>query len=138
MPEVTPHFSERCLYTILENGIHLIVLKQATRQGLDECFEQAAQVYRSASPETPLRLIIDLRAADLPPLFHVARHVTRLRQLTTSQESRRIAFIYAGDSGHAFLHRGIAWLSKPRRNRVQYFPHTQWDRATEWLLSVSA
>jgi hypothetical protein len=138
VPEGRSQFSDRCLYTFLDNGIHLIVLKQATRQALDECFEYAAQVYRSASPEIPLRLIIDLRAADLPPLFHVAHHVVRLRRLTPRSQPRRIAFIYAGDSGHAFLHRGIAWLSKPRRDTVQYFPHTQWDNATEWLLSVRA
>ena len=138
MPEGNPHFSERCLYTVLENGIHLIVLKQATREGLDECFEQAAQVYRSATPETTLRLIIDLRAVDLPPLLHVARHVARLKRITPRPQSRKIAFIYSADSGHAFLHRGIAWISKPRRNTVQYFPHTQWDNAIEWLLSTSA
>jgi hypothetical protein len=138
VPESISHFSERCLYTFLDNGIHLVVLKQANRQALDECFEQVAHIYSSASPETPLRLIIDLRAAELPPLLTVARHVARLKRIAPRHLPRKIAFIYAANSRHSILHRGIAWISRPRRNRVQYFPHTQWDKATEWLLSISA
>ena len=137
MAEGSAHISERCLYTQLENGIHLFVLKQANQQALDECFEQVAILYRSASPETPLRLIIDLRAVDLPPLLRVAFHVVRLKRLTTARQPRKIAFVYSEESRASTLHHGISWVLQPRRYKVRFFPHTQWEMANEWLLEAA-
>jgi hypothetical protein len=136
MPEPVARFSERSMYTFLNSGIHLIVLKQATRQALDECFEYATEIYRNASPGTPLLLIIDLRSAGLPPLLDVARHVLRLRRRVSQQQPRRIAIVYSADRRHSTLHRVIAWMDSRSRDKVRFFPHTQWNKVTRWLLST--
>ena len=134
MPENIPYFSEGCLYTKLQNGIHLVVLKQATRQACDECFEQVALIYQKALPKKPLLIAIDLRSTELPPMLYIARHVARLRGLFPQQTPRKVAFLYSQILMSPVVHLLMILMMFPRRKELRLFTSAQWDEASLWLL----
>src|SRR5690348_3083343 len=95
MPQEIPYFSEGCIYKKLQNGIHLIVLKRATCQACDECFEQVELIYQKALPKKTILIAIDLRTTEMPSMVYIARHVKRLRGLFPQQSPRKVAFLYS-------------------------------------------
>lgn len=136
MSEAGAHFSERCLYTKLENGIHLIVLKQANAEACDECFEQIALVYQKAPPKKPIQIAIDLRSTELPSLLYIARHIMRLRAFYPQQTPRKVAFLYSQVLMHPLAHLLMTLMMAPRRQELRIFSSAQWQEASSWLLNA--
>jgi hypothetical protein len=68
MPE-----NDSCTYELLENGIHKLVIHEATHEGIDQLFVHMAYMNSITKPEETQRVIIDSRPGGVPPLNHTLR-----------------------------------------------------------------
>src|SRR5436190_23803130 len=129
--------SEHCLYTVLDNGIHLIALKQATRQALNEGYEQTVQIFQHAAADQVILLMFDLRVSGIPPLDYIARRVYKFRALRLPRRRTKTAFLYAPRLLRPAARLLFGLLAKPGWDRVRFFAPNQWQQANDWLLNPS-
>lgn len=123
--------TSRCIYRVLDNGIHEFVLLEFSRAGVDDFVSAVEAMNTALPPEIPRPLLVDSRGG-VQPLSYLFARLRSIPQGEGAHGRSRLALLIETGMMVTIIS-GMVRIF-PRLN-VRFFQPDQRQAALDWLVS---
>lgn len=122
----------RCIYTVLENGVHEMVMTESSRLAVDEFIEVLVELTdKTYDKQESVLILFDTRVGVQPINYVFSRVQGLTKQYKPTGQTTKLAMIM---QSNALIKTIEALMHMLRFLRVRFFSPQDRDKAIAWLL----
>jgi hypothetical protein len=115
------------------NGIHEFVFLKGSRRAVDEYLAELRRIFESASSDSTVKVLLDIRQTGLPPIAYLSAQIHEWHKECPSVGMTYTAILYSGSSALMLLKNLTRLFSRNGQEQVRFFEQDRRDEAMAWM-----